>query len=667
MLLKLIVLFTISLQVSAETNSEKFKSLNMDSAERQQVIKTQNARVNARLKSSENFKAIQNKFKTLPTEFTIEDIVTKNGVIYTLIDRGMGKPNELVETSATGEKQVIFSSLLLSRNNTYNTTLMKLNPSETKIILLSSHKGSTDDYKLITIDLATRQIVYVSGDSHYRGTNVFFKDDESLVIERNDSVMKGLATISILNNSKAQMLLANTEMWNIGENWIHAAIIEKDEDKAREQFIITREKTISLGMNYDLEILGVEDDTFFYKVVHAGKGLKADLVEYFALNAVTETKEKLFELNFISSYHELTENLILIENKQGFKKSLLAMTKKGKLLSTLEVPFCCSVGITGEILSDDKNVTGLNFLLASPMKQIEQVWSFAEAKTTISDEVISGMFKNDNFELVIEERFAKSFDGTMVPYRMAYKKGTELKNAAVYMEAYGGFNIGGYLANSIDTYVRQFIVKGGVYIGTGLRGGNEFGNAWHEAAMKTKKRKTFEDMASTAKDLIDREVTVASKIAMAGSSNGGLTVAATALLYPQYFGLALPHNGVLDMLGKESLDERFNFGWKHEYGDSRVEAERAVIETYAPLELVTTVTHTPRILVLNGRTDSRVNPAHSVKFAAAAASVGNTKVELYSINNSGHFNNSMSQADYIGWRLMTVKWTTLFDFFGMKF
>ena len=666
MLFKLIALclsFGLSSNVMAESNSEKFKSLNVDSPERQQLVRAQNARVNARLKSSPNLKAIEKHFKVLATEYIMDAVTAFNGSTYTLHDRGLGKAHELVETKEDGTSKVLFSTLTLSRNNLYNIVTFKLNPSQTRAVLLISYKGSTDDYKMITLNLKSGETEFVSGDSHYRGENLFFKDDETLIIERNDKTIKGLATISILNNSKPQLFLPNTEMWNLDADWIHASIMEDDELKEREQFILTRDQVYSLGLHYDLQVLKNEGKKFWFKKTHYSpeKNSLPTSVDYVTYDLNEKTWKTLLSFKDVPSDQTFLEGLTLIERKLDFKKTLSAYNNEGKLISTLVVPFCCRVA--GLELKDQ----GLAVTLSSPMNRGEFTWDLTVENPIIPAEVITSIMVNPKFELVLEERFAKSFDGTMIPYRLVYKKGTELKNAPVYMEVYGGFNAPGYFENNLNAYNREFIARGGVYVGPAVRGGNENGSAWHQAAWKQHKKKTYEDMAATAKDLIESGITEASRIAIGGSSNGGLSVAAAALLHPQYFGLSFPHNGVLDMLGKEELDERFNFGWKHEYGDSRIEADRKYIETYSPVELVTQVKNTPRIVVLNGRTDTRVNMAHSTKFAAAAESVGNTNVELYSITNSGHFNASMSVADYIGWRLMTVKWTTIYDFFGMKF
>ena len=667
MLLKLITFTALSLGFTqhsfAESNSEKFKAFNQNSPEREAFVRAQNGRVNARLKTSPNLKAIEKYFKSIATEYIMDAVTANNGSTYVLYDRGLGKANELVETKEDGTSKVLFTTLILSRNNLYNIVAFKLNPSQTRAVMLLSYKGSTDDYKMITLNLASGETEYVSGDSHYRGENLFFKDDETLIIERNDKTLKGLATLSILNNTKPQLLLANTEMWNLDANWIHAAIMEEDELKEREQFIITRDEVYSLGMHYDLQVLKNEGTKFCFKRTHYSpeKNSLPTSVDYVTYDLKEKAWKTLLTFKDVPSDQTFLEGITLIERKRDFTKTLSAYDTDGKLLSSLNIPFCCRVA---GLELKDKIIT---VSLASPMNKSDFAWNLSEENPVISSEIISAIMVNSNFELVLEERFAKSFDGTMIPYRMVYKKGTELKNAPVYMEVYGGFNSPGYFENNLNAYNREFISRGGVYVGPAVRGGNENGSAWHQAAFKHNKKKTYDDMAATAKDLIDNGITVASKIAIGGSSNGGLSVAAAALLHPQYFGLSFPHNGVLDMLGKEELDERFNFGWKHEYGDSRIETDRKYIETYSPVELVTQVKNTPRIVVLNGRTDTRVNTAHSSKFAAAAESVGNKNVELYSITNSGHFNASMSVADYIGWRLMTVKWTTIYDFFGMKF
>jgi prolyl oligopeptidase len=128
-------------------------------------------------------------------------------------------------------------------------------------------------------------------------------------------------------------------------------------------------------------------------------------------------------------------------------------------------------------------------------------------------------------------------------------------------------------------------------------------------------------------------------------------------------------NGVLDLMSKQQLDQRFN-GWASDYGDPRNPEDAENLLKISPLEQVARAENGPAFVIFNGRKDTRVNPAHSIKFAKAAddlkAAGKNVNVELYSINNAGHGMVSPDN-DYIGIRAGSYFWTQLFDQFGMSF
>jgi prolyl oligopeptidase PreP (S9A serine peptidase family) len=649
--------------LAEDTNSEKLKSFNVDSKERQLFVSEQHARLNLRLKQSLNFKKMKAKVLSYGSEFVVARRNGNDGKIYTMYDRGVGKANELVETAADGSTKVIFTSLSLSRNNKYNALSMSLNPSKNKAVLLFSHKGSTDGFKILTIDLTTNQIIYQSADNAYfgqAGAGVFFKDDFTIITENNDGSTNRIISRSIVNDSAPKLLLENAEIYENQGDLLLAV------NPAEEIFIITAEKIYGLGKQQNFKIFSTSSASInFHTSVTDASGTVAS---FFVYAFKTEKSTKLFETNFMPTSINMLPHLIVFELSQGFKKTLYAYSDDGKKISTIEVPFCCQVAGLDEQGTDiSVKVESITLTLKSPVNSKEFSWDLSVANPAFPADFAQSMLESTALSLVVEERFAKSFDGTMIPYRVVYKKGLEPVNKPVYMEAYGGFNISGYLDNNLNVYNKDFINHGGVYVGPGLRGGNEFGDAWHDAAIKENKYKTFEDLASVAKALIESSVTSREKIIIAGSSNGGLTVAATALLYPQYIGLAIPHNGVLDMLDKEELDPRFDFGWSYEYGDSRIESEFAFLQKYSPLELMTKVVNPPNILILNGRTDTRVNTAHSIKLAAAAKLAGHNNVELAALNNSGHFNASLGMSDYIAWRLMSIKWSTIYDFLKIEY
>jgi prolyl oligopeptidase len=175
-----------------------------------------------------------------------------------------------------------------------------------------------------------------------------------------------------------------------------------------------------------------------------------------------------------------------------------------------------------------------------------------------------------------------------------------------------------------------------VYAQACLRGGGEYGEAWHEAGMKLNKQTVFDDFLACAEWLIAERYTSAKKLAIQGGSNGGLLVGACLTQRPELFGAAVAEVGVLDML----RFDRFTIGWawKAEYGSpSEDEAEFGAIHKYSPLHALRGGTAYPATLVMTADHDDRVFPAHSFKFTAALQALAPSAPALIRVETrAGH-------------------------------
>ena len=196
---------------------------------------------------------------------------------------------------------------------------------------------------------------------------------------------------------------------------------------------------------------------------------------------------------------------------------------------------------------------------------------------------------------------------------VTHKKST-VKNAAlpVILYGYGGFNIS--LSPSFSASRIAWLEAGGVYAQVNLRGGGEFGQAWHEAGMKNRKQNVFDDFIGAAEFLIKDGWTKPERLAISGGSNGGLLVGACLLQRPDLFGCALPAVGVMDMLRFHKFT--IGWAWQEEYGSPDNAADFPTLLAYSPLHNVKKGSRYPATMVLTGDHDDRVFPAHSFKFAA---------------------------------------------------
>jgi prolyl oligopeptidase len=219
----------------------------------------------------------------------------------------------------------------------------------------------------------------------------------------------------------------------------------------------------------------------------------------------------------------------------------------------------------------------------------------------------------DASNLAISQHFATSVDDTQIPYFQIAAKNLELngKNPTL-LYGYGGFEIS--LTPSYSAAVgRAWLSEGGVYVVANIRGGGEYGTQWHQAALKEKRHKAYEDFAAVAQDLIARQVTSPAHLGAMGGSNGGLLMGNMLTTYSELFGAIVCAVPLLDM-------QRFHLllagaSWVAEYGHPETE-DWAFLQKYSPYHNVSAAKHYPPILFTTSTRDDRVHPAHARKMFA---------------------------------------------------
>ncbi|EMG7547283.1 prolyl oligopeptidase family serine peptidase [Vibrio alginolyticus] len=220
----------------------------------------------------------------------------------------------------------------------------------------------------------------------------------------------------------------------------------------------------------------------------------------------------------------------------------------------------------------------------------------------------------DRNEYESKQVFYTSKDGTQVPMIISYKKGIALDGRAPTMlYGYGGFNIS--LTPMFSGNVANWLELGGIYAVANMRGGGEYGKAWHNAGTQQQKQNVFDDFIAAAEYLIENDYTSSDRLAIRGGSNGGLLVGACMTQRPELFKVALPAVGVLDMLRYHTFTS--GEGWKYDYGTSeQSEAMFQYLLGYSPVHNVKENVQYPATLVTTADHDDRVVPAHSYKFIA---------------------------------------------------
>ncbi|MQP75899.1 prolyl oligopeptidase family serine peptidase [Stenotrophomonas sp. MYb238] len=233
---------------------------------------------------------------------------------------------------------------------------------------------------------------------------------------------------------------------------------------------------------------------------------------------------------------------------------------------------------------------------------------------------------------VIEQHFATSKDGTRVPYFVVHGKDMKLDGSnPTLLYGYGGFEISLTPAYS-GGMGRAWLEKGGVYVVANIRGGGEYGPRWHQAALKQNRHKAYEDMAAVAQDLASRKITSAKHLGVQGGSNGGLLTGNMLTQYPELFGAVVVQVPLLDMKRYSHL--LAGASWMAEYGNPDT-ADWEFIQTFSPYHLFDPAKDYPPVLFTTSTRDDRVHPGHARKMAAKMIDAGKN-VTYYENIEGGH-------------------------------
>jgi prolyl oligopeptidase len=233
----------------------------------------------------------------------------------------------------------------------------------------------------------------------------------------------------------------------------------------------------------------------------------------------------------------------------------------------------------------------------------------------------------------VEQREATSKDGTKVPYFVVHPKAMKLDGVnPTVLTAYGGFEVTNTPSYS-GTVGKLWLEHGGVFVLANIRGGGEFGPAWHEAGLKTHRQVIYDDFAAVAQDLIARRITSPRRLGIMGGSNGGLLMGVEMTQRPDLWNAVDIQVPLLDMLRYEQIDA--GASWVGEYGSVSVPAERAFLASISPYQNLKAGVKYPEPLIWTTTKDDRVGPQHARKFAAKMAAMGLPYL-FFEVTEGGH-------------------------------
>ncbi|GAC1566837.1 MAG: prolyl oligopeptidase family protein [Vulcanimicrobiaceae bacterium] len=281
----------------------------------------------------------------------------------------------------------------------------------------------------------------------------------------------------------------------------------------------------------------------------------------------------------------------------------------------------------------DANLHGTQAFVSVTSFLVPSTLVLADTLTDAVSDVKALAPKFDASRDVVEQFEATSTDGTRVPYFVVHPASMRYDGATpTIMNAYGGFQV-----SETPTYSgalgKLWLERGGVFVLANVRGGGEFGPAWHEAGLKTNRQRIYDDFAAVARDLAKRKIADAAHLGIRGGSNGGLLMGVALTQHPELFGavdIAVP---LLDMLRFEQIAA--GASWVGEYGSVAVPAERAFLAQISPYNNLRAGVRYPEPFIWTTTKDDRVGPQHARKFAAKLSQLGDPYL-YYEVTEGGH-------------------------------
>lgn len=385
-------------------------------------------------------------------------------------------------------------------------------------------------------------------------------------------------------------------------------------------------KTLVPGFDSESSVIGNDGKWIFMKTNKETSRYK--LVAVNAENP-SEVRTIIPESDDVLQSVVMSKNFLVASYMKDASSRLKVFSVEGKFLYDITLP---TLGTIDElvIVEDDESI----FYSYSSYTMPATIFRYelkAKKQTTFFKPALD--FKDA--EYVTSEVFYPSKDGTKIPMFITHRKGIKMDgNNPVLLFGYGGFNVSKTPDFKLERLV--FMENGGIFAAACLRGGGEYGEAWHQAGTQLNKQNVFDDFIAAAEYLIREKYTNAGKIAIGGRSNGGLLVGACMMQRPDLFKAALPTVGVMDMLRYHKFT--IGWAWKGDFGSSEDEVNFRNLYSYSPLHNIREGQPYPATLVITGDHDDRVVPAHSFKFIATLQEkYKGPNLQLIRIDlNSGH-------------------------------
>ncbi|MER9912970.1 prolyl oligopeptidase family protein [Mesorhizobium sp. M0050] len=323
-----------------------------------------------------------------------------------------------------------------------------------------------------------------------------------------------------------------------------------------------------------------------------------------------------------------TQDRLFIDLMDNVRGKVVVAERSGDRwsLKPVALPENGNVGIAhAEHFGSSVSFSFTDFLTPSSI-----IWSDDDGVTLAT--VKSQPARFDAAPLVSEQFEARSKDGTMIPYFVVRRR-DQKGPVPTLLYGYGGFEIP-LLPGYAGVRGRLWLEKGNAYVQACIRGGGEFGPAWHQAALKGNRQTAFDDFAAVAQDVVRRGIATAASLGIQGGSNGGLLTGVSLTQHPELFGAVIIEVPLLDMLRYTELPP--GASWIGEYGDPAKPEEAKWLAAYSPYHHVSADAVYPPVLLTTSTADDRVHPGHARKMAAKLQEAGHGKTLFFEETEGGH-------------------------------
>ena len=306
----------------------------------------------------------------------------------------------------------------------------------------------------------------------------------------------------------------------------------------------------------------------------------------------------------------------------------------------LPLPADASISIQAVSPSSDET-----FFTVESFLTPTSLW-LSDAAAGAADQVKALPPRFDASRDVVEQFWATSADGTKIPYFVVRPKDAPMDGSTpTQMFGYGGFEIAETPAYRPELG-KLWLERGGAYVLADIRGGGEFGPAWHEAALREHRQRAFDDFAAVAQDVFARKLSSPRRFGIYGRSNGGVLTSVSMTQHPELWHAIVIESPLIDMLRYQKLSA--GASWMAEYGDPDIASDRAFIAKYSAYQNLKPGMAYPEPYITTNTRDDRVHPGHARKFAAKLAALGYPYL-YYEQTFGGHANDADPELNARRW------------------